>query len=106
MAWISARQLSDGTTSYTVQWRDARGRKPSEPFALAPDNSNDPADEARRFKLLTAPDATVAALPSSSTTRQDYAERICADGFPLALRRRANGRDRWFTDYVSHPPSL
>lgn len=52
MAWITARQLSDGSTSHTVQWRDARGRKPSETFALAPDASNDPADEARRFKLL------------------------------------------------------
>lgn len=35
-----------------MQWRDARGRKPSETFVLAPDGSNDPADEARRFKLL------------------------------------------------------
>jgi integrase len=52
MAWITARALSDGSTSFTVQWRDARGRKPSETFALAPDGSNDPADEARRFKLL------------------------------------------------------
>lgn len=52
MAWITARQLSDGSTSHTVQWRDARGRKPSETFALAPDGSNEPADEARRFKLL------------------------------------------------------
>lgn len=52
MAWITARQLSDGSTSYTVQWRDLRGRKPSETFALARDGSNDPADEARRFKLL------------------------------------------------------
>ncbi len=52
MAWIAARELSDGSTSYTVQWRDARGRKPSETFALAPDGSNDPAEEARRFKLL------------------------------------------------------
>ncbi len=51
--------------------------------------------------LLAEPDASVAALPSSSTTRQDYAERICAGGFPLALRRSATDRDRWFADYIS-----
>lgn len=50
--------------------------------------------------LREDPDATVAALPTSSTTRQEYARRICAGGFPLALRREGAGRARWFGDYL------
>ena len=26
--------------------------------------------------------------------------RLCAGGFPLALRRSGSSRDRWFADYV------
>ncbi|MGL5818757.1 MAG: ATP-binding protein [Phycicoccus sp.] len=51
--------------------------------------------------LLGDPDATVAAHPTSRTTRADYIARVCAGGFPLALRRPAGAaRNRWFDDYV------
>lgn len=50
--------------------------------------------------LLTSPDATVAQHPISTTTRSDYAARVCAGGFPLALRRTDSARARWFDDYV------
>jgi uncharacterized protein len=54
--------------------------------------------------LVTAlrddPDGAVAASPSSTTRREDYVERVCAGGFPLALRRAAGSRNRWFDDYV------
>jgi predicted AAA+ superfamily ATPase len=42
----------------------------------------------------------VAARPSSTTTRTEYADRLCAGGFPLALRRTGAARDRWFDDYI------
>ncbi|MBX3142635.1 MAG: ATP-binding protein [Trueperaceae bacterium] len=42
----------------------------------------------------------VAAHPSSSTVRDDYAARIAAGGFPLAFRRETVARDRWFENYV------
>lgn len=50
--------------------------------------------------LRADPDASVAAWPSSSTTRTEYVDRLCAGGFPLALRRTGTVRDRWFDDYV------
>ena len=54
--------------------------------------------------LVTAlrddPDGAVAAHPSSTTTREDYIERVCAGGFPLALRCADGSRNRWFDDYV------
>lgn len=51
--------------------------------------------------LLADPDAAVAAHPTSPTTRADYADRVCAGGFPLALRRSAGAdRSRWFDDYL------
>ena len=38
---------------------------------------------------------------TSSTTREDYAERIIAGGFPIPLSRgTAAGRARWIDDYV------
>ena len=37
--------------------------------------------------LSTDPDAVVGHVPLSTTTRQDYVERVCAGGLPLALRR-------------------
>jgi predicted AAA+ superfamily ATPase len=46
-------------------------------------------------------EACVAAWPRSDTTRLEYAERVCAGGFPLALRRTPGDRDRWFRDYVT-----
>ncbi|ROO62606.1 hypothetical protein EDC02_4587 [Micromonospora sp. Llam0] len=50
--------------------------------------------------LRAAPGATVAARPASTTTRTEYVDRLCAGGFPLALRRTGPARDRWFDDYV------
>lgn len=54
--------------------------------------------------LVTAlrddPDGTVGAHPSSTTTRSDYIERVCAGGFPLALNRAGAARNRWFDGYV------
>ncbi|RZU52156.1 hypothetical protein EV385_3999 [Krasilnikovia cinnamomea] len=50
--------------------------------------------------LRADPDATVAAQPSSSTARTEYVDRLCAGGFPLALRRVGTARDRWFDDYI------
>ncbi len=52
--------------------------------------------------LRTDPDAAVAAHPTSPTTRTEYVDRVCAGGFPLALRRPAGAtRNRWFDDYIS-----
>jgi predicted AAA+ superfamily ATPase len=50
--------------------------------------------------LRANPAATVAAHPISATTRADYVDRVCAGGFPLAVRRSGSARDRWFDDYV------
>jgi len=51
--------------------------------------------------LLTDGAAAVAAVAASTTTRADYAERVCAGGFPLALARQSGpARARWFSDYV------
>jgi predicted AAA+ superfamily ATPase len=51
--------------------------------------------------LYQAPDAAVAAFPRSTTTREEYVQRMCAGGFPLALTRRSTtARDRWFDNYV------
>lgn len=50
--------------------------------------------------LTVDPLATVAAHPSSSTSRADYVARVCAGGFPLALTRSDQARARWFDDYV------
>lgn len=50
--------------------------------------------------LLLEPDATVARKPASQTTRAEYAERMCAGGFPLALQRDESSRSRWFDSYV------
>ncbi|MEZ5087310.1 MAG: DUF4143 domain-containing protein [Tessaracoccus sp.] len=60
--------------------------------------------EGSSFSLLSDlrenPDKTVASVPTSSTTREEYARRICAGGFPLALRRQGLRRSRWFDDYI------
>ncbi|MEV6350067.1 ATP-binding protein [Actinoplanes sp. NPDC051851] len=50
--------------------------------------------------LRADPDAAVAARPSSTTVRTEYVDRLCAGGFPLALRRVGTARDRWFDDYI------
>lgn len=51
--------------------------------------------------LLADPTAAVGAHPASTTARTDYVARVCAGGFPLALRRETDAaRARWFGDYV------
>lgn len=47
------------------------------------------------------PVAAVDAIPASTTTRAEYVDRVCAGGFPLALKRTVGAsRNRWFDDYV------
>lgn len=50
--------------------------------------------------LRRDPQATVAAMPESSTTRSDYIQRMVAGGFPLAVTRSPAARDRWFDNYI------
>jgi len=50
--------------------------------------------------LRDDPDAAVRAQPTSTTARESYVDRLCAGGFPLALRRGAEERNRWFDDYI------
>lgn len=50
--------------------------------------------------LKEAPDAVVAQSSLSSTTRDDYVARVCAGGMPLAVKRSAASRARWFDDFV------
>jgi predicted AAA+ superfamily ATPase len=50
--------------------------------------------------LRAEPETVVASRPSSTTTRREYVDRLCAGGFPLALRRTGTARDRWFDDYI------
>jgi len=50
--------------------------------------------------LLEDPEAAVNARPTSALTRADYAERIAAGGFSLALQRTGSARNRWFDNYV------
>ena len=50
--------------------------------------------------LFGAPASTIAG-DASTTTREDYTNRIVRGGFPLALTRAsAASRHRWFDDYV------
>jgi hypothetical protein len=52
--------------------------------------------------LFANPAATVSALPTSVTTREDYISRVVAGGFPMALARSTlAARNRWFDDYVT-----
>jgi uncharacterized protein len=52
-------------------------------------------------RLLTDP-ATLVTGTASSTSREEYAERILRGGFPLAAARRSGaGRNRWFDDYLN-----
>ena len=46
--------------------------------------------------------AAVAAVPTSTTTRNEYIDKVVAGGFPLALNRSSSSaRNRWFDDYVT-----
>jgi uncharacterized protein len=50
--------------------------------------------------LRDDPVAAVAAHPTSNTNRSEYVARVCAGGFPLALRRDGAARNRWFDGYI------
>lgn len=46
--------------------------------------------------------AAVGALPTSTTTRAEYIDKVVTGGFPLALSRTSPAaRNRWFDDYVT-----
>ena len=50
----------------------------------------------------TDPDAVVASLAASSTTRTEYIDKVVVGGFPLAIGRPSPAaRNRWFDDYVT-----
>jgi predicted AAA+ superfamily ATPase len=52
--------------------------------------------------MFDDPAATVAARPTSTTSRQDYLQRVAAGGFPMTLSRgSAAARHRWFDSYVT-----
>lgn len=51
-------------------------------------------------RLLADPASLVDGEPSS-TTREDYIERVCAGGFPMAVDRSEAGRNRWFDNYLA-----
>jgi uncharacterized protein len=52
-------------------------------------------------EMLLQDPASLVEPASSSTSRQEYVQRIVGGGFPLALRRKSEGaRARWFDDYL------
>lgn len=52
--------------------------------------------------LFADPDRTVAAIPTSATSREEYIERVVTGGFPMALARSTpTARNRWFDEYVA-----
>lgn len=51
-------------------------------------------------RLIVDPEEVVGTLSRSTTDRTEYVRRVCAGGFPLALRRSGPARVRWFDDYV------
>lgn len=50
--------------------------------------------------LIEDPPAFISGLGTSESTRAEYVERVCAGGFPLALKREGADRARWFDDFV------
>lgn len=51
-------------------------------------------------RLLVDPAALVTKA-ASTTSREEYAERIARGGFPLAIARSGESRERWFDDYLT-----
>lgn len=49
---------------------------------------------------LTDPDR-FATVPASTTTRAEYAERVCRGGLPLAVNLTDRSRRRWFDSYLA-----
>lgn len=52
------------------------------------------------LETLTAAPGSLVTPTASTTSRENYIDRLCAGGFPLALVRRPESRGRWFDDYV------
>ena len=53
-------------------------------------------------EVFADPERVVAAVPTSTTTRQDYLQRVITGGFPLATARTNDAaRNRWFDSYVT-----
>lgn len=50
--------------------------------------------------LRSDPARAVADSPASATSRQEYVARVCAGGMPLAHRRTASARARWFDNFI------
>ena len=49
---------------------------------------------------LTEPDHFTT-LPTSSTTRTEYSERVCRGGLPIAVKLADRSRSRWFDAYLA-----
>ncbi len=53
------------------------------------------------FLEIAASDPSSLVMPPRSlTTRNEYIQRICRGGMPLAVARNESGRNRWFDNYV------
>jgi uncharacterized protein len=50
--------------------------------------------------VITEPDR-LATLPPSTTTRAEYAERVCRGGLPIAINLTHRARRRWFDAYLA-----
>ncbi|WP_420446679.1 ATP-binding protein [Candidatus Poriferisodalis sp.] len=53
------------------------------------------------IEMLFGDPASVVSAVASTTTRDDYAQRISQGGLPLALVRSGAARDRWFDDFLA-----
>ncbi len=57
--------------------------------------------EERFVERLLASPVNLVTPATSTTSREEYAERVLRGGFPLAVSRRGSaGRNRWFDDYL------
>ncbi|HEX9890286.1 MAG TPA: ATP-binding protein [Nitriliruptorales bacterium] len=69
---------------------------------LLPLSQGELAGHPERFASALLDDPAGLVTPRTSpTTRQQYVERVCAGGFPLAVGRADTARNRWFDDYVT-----
>ncbi len=68
---------------------------------LLPLSQGEIAGNTERFaELLIKDPEALATNRRSRTTREDYVERVCTGGFPLAVPRPERARNRWFDNYV------
>lgn len=54
----------------------------------------------RFVRLLLDNPGSLVTTAASKTTREEYIRRACTGGFPLAIERGDQARDRWFDNYV------